>query len=73
MNKIKERPLEGSEGRENHLDEAQEIYETRKDELLRATKVKIEQALWIREKPSEEQVKLFNNRLLWTINQVKKH
>ena len=62
---MKEIPYRTLEQWEQNKDEAQELYDTRKDELLRATKVKIEQALGLREKPSKEQVKLFNNRLLW--------
>ena len=57
---IKERTLEG---RRENLEEAQDLYENRKDELLLATRVKIEMALWIREEPSEEQTKQFNKRL----------
>ena len=59
---MKERTLEG---REQNKDEAQEILDSWQ-ELQLATRVKIEQALWLRDKPSEEQVRLFNKRLLWT-------
>ena len=59
---IKERTLEG---RRENIEEAEDLYENRKDELLLATRVKIEMALWIREEPSEEQTKQFNKRLLW--------
>jgi len=57
---IKERTLEG---RRENIEEAEDLYENRKDELLLATRVKIEMALWIREEPSEEQTKQFNKRL----------
>ena len=59
---MKERNLEG---REQNKDEAQEILDSWQ-ELQLATRVKIEQALGLRDKPSEEQVRLFNKRLLWT-------
>lgn len=61
---MSEIPYRTLEDWEQNKEEAQELYDTR--ELKLATRVKIEQALGLREKPSEEQVKLFNKRLLWT-------
>jgi len=57
---IKERTLEG---RRENLEEAQDLYENRYDELQLATRVKIKAALWKIKEPSEEQTKLFNKRL----------
>jgi len=45
-------------------EEAQELINSWQ-ELQLATRVKIEQALWLRGEPTEEQKKLFNKRLLW--------
>lgn len=50
---------------EENKELAQEILDSW-EELCLVTKVKIEQVLGIREKPSEEQVKKFRSRL-WTI------
>ena len=47
-----------------HKEEAQELINSWQ-ELQLATRVKIEQALWLRSEPTEEQKKLFNKRLLW--------
>ena len=59
---MKERTLEG---REQNKDEAQEILDSWQ-ELQLATRVKIEMALGLRDKPSEEQVNKFK-RNLWRI------